>query len=218
MRKGGAAAANARDVRQARRQRRAEVTDPDVVMEAAAAFLAVRPRSVGETRTRLATLGYRRELVEQVVDRFVSIGYLDDETFARAWVESRDRARPRGEHALRLELIRKGIDRQTIDLVLAERVQPISNQRGGPSEPGFDGGNSSATGRSPDMHAATRLLERRSSALERERDPRKRRAKAYALLARNGFGPDVSASVSAAWAADLGDRETSVDLEEGAEE
>ena len=33
---------------------------------------------------------------------------LDDEAFARAWVESRDRARPRGERALRAELRQKG--------------------------------------------------------------------------------------------------------------
>ena len=38
---------------------------------------------------------------------------LDDETFARAWVESRDRARPRGERAIRDELRLKGIDRAT---------------------------------------------------------------------------------------------------------
>ena len=54
---------------------------------------------------------------------------LDDETFARAWVESRDRARPRGERALQNELRLKGIDRAVVDLVLerasdrAERVR-----------------------------------------------------------------------------------------------
>ena len=36
------------------------------------------------------------------------LGMLDDETFARAWVESRDRARPRGERAIREELRLKG--------------------------------------------------------------------------------------------------------------
>ena len=46
---------------------------------------------------------------------------LDDEAFARAWVESRDRARPRGERAIREELRLKGVDRASIDLVLAER-------------------------------------------------------------------------------------------------
>ena len=38
-------------------------------------------------------------------------GYLDDAAFARTWVESRDRARPRGESALRRELTLKGMAR-----------------------------------------------------------------------------------------------------------
>src|SRR3954467_12194528 len=106
-----------------RKQRRSEVKDPDVVMEAAAAFLAVRPRSTHETRQRLVSLGYEGGLVETVVERLVGIGYLDDQEFALAWVESRDRARPRGEHALRMELARKGIERQTIDMVLEQRTE-----------------------------------------------------------------------------------------------
>jgi hypothetical protein len=35
----------------------------------------------------------------------------------------------------------------------------------------------------------------------REPDPRRRRAKAYALLARNGFDPVVCSTVAAAWLA-----------------
>ncbi|MDQ3938771.1 MAG: RecX family transcriptional regulator [Chloroflexota bacterium] len=78
-----------------RRQRRAAVSDPDTVMEAAAALLATRQRSVAETRRRLRHLGYQHALVEDVLQRLVDMGYLDDEVFARTWVESRDRARPR---------------------------------------------------------------------------------------------------------------------------
>ncbi|MEX1335313.1 MAG: regulatory protein RecX, partial [Candidatus Limnocylindrales bacterium] len=98
-----------REAAAARRARRAAVTDPDAVMEAAAAFLAVRSRSVDETRKRLVHLGYPATLVEEVLERLVRLGYLDDAAFARAWVESRDRARPRGAVALRRELQRKGV-------------------------------------------------------------------------------------------------------------
>ena len=148
-------------------------------MEAAAAFLAVRQRSVAETSRRLKRLGYADPLVEQVVGKLVELGYLDDEAFARAWVESRDRARPRGELALRRELAQKGVDRQVADDVLATRSE------------GSDG--------ETDMAAALRLLERRRSTITRESDPLKRRQKAYALLARNGFDPDVCRSASTAW-------------------
>lgn len=172
-----------------RRESRAAIDDPQVVMDAAAAFLAVRPRSVEETRRRLRHLGYRHTLVDQVVERLIAMHYLDDEAFARSWVESRDRARPRGENALRRELVLKGVPREVIDAVLNERA-------GGPAAgaPG-DGG-------SADEAAARRLIERRRAALERERDPRRRRQKAYALLARNGFAPDVCASISQQYVAE----------------
>ena len=149
-------------------------------MEAAAAFLATRPRSTTETTRRLEHLGYPPALVEEVVTRLVEVGYLDDEVFARTWVESRDRARPRGETALRRELYVKGIERQLIDQVLAERL--------GAAQDG-----------DPNRDAATALLERKRAALTREPDERKRRQKAYAMLARNGFDPETCRDVSSSF-------------------
>jgi regulatory protein len=182
---------------EARRAARAEIEDPAVVLDAAAAFLAVRPRSVDETRRRLRHLGYPAAPIEIVIDRLLAFGYLDDASFARAWVESRDRARPRGEAALRRELILKGIDREVIAAVLAERGDEVAP----PARTGSEGGGQMPvlTGdepRSADEVAARRLIARRSSALAREFDPRRRRQRAYALLARNGFSPDVCARLS----------------------
>ena len=105
------AARIARDAFAERRARRAAVDDPAVVLEAAARFLEARSRSVDEVRRRLASAGYRPELIDGAIDRLTELGMLDDEAFARQWVESRDRARPRGERALRDELRRKGIER-----------------------------------------------------------------------------------------------------------
>lgn len=160
-------------------------------MEAAAAFLAVRPRSVAETRARLSHLGYPQALCDQVVERLVKLGYLDDVAFSRAWVESRDRARPRGSLALRGELRRKGVPRAIIDGALDER--------GSGSLPGEDGAIEAgpATSMEAEVQAARRLLDRRSTTLGREADPRRRRQKAYALLARHGFPPDVCRTLAA---------------------
>jgi regulatory protein len=160
-----------------RRERRAAVDDPAVVLDAAARFLETRSRSVAEVRRRLTTAGYRAELVAGAIARLVELGILDDAAFARAWVESRDRARPRGEAALRREMRLKGIDPAVIDEILVER--------GGAGE-----GSSAAT---PDAAAAERLLARNARALARVADPRVRRQRAYALLARNGFDPDTAA-------------------------
>ncbi len=166
----------------ARREARGTITDPGPVMEAAAAFLATRPRSVSETTRRLRHLGYPDALVEEVVTRLVEVGYLDDESFARLWVESRDRARPRGENVLRRELTQKGVAREVVDEILAERLDAA-----------HDG--------DPDHDAATALLERKRAALEREADPRKRAQRAYALLARNGFDPETCRVVASSFVA-----------------
>ena len=170
----------------ARLARRAEVTEPGVVMEAAAAFLAVRPRSVEETRRRLNHLGYPPALCDEVVQRLEAMNYLDDLDFARAWVESRDRARPRGTVALRRELQLKCVPDDTIAEVFAARaesaVADVSED-----EMSVD----------VDRRSARRLLERRARPLAREADPRRRRQKAYALLARGGFAPDVCQEISA---------------------
>ena len=157
-----------------------------MVLDAALRFLEARPRSVAEVRRRLASAGYREDLVTGAVGRLVELRMLDDESFARQWVESRDRARPRGERALQAELHQKGIDAEIIAAVLEARRSPLPN-------------DSVAADRTPDDGAARRLLDRHSSALGRVADPRARRQRAYALLARNGFGPDVCRQVAVEW-------------------
>ncbi len=142
---------------EARHARRAAITDPDVVMEAAATFLSVRPRSVEETRRRLNHLGYPPELCDGVVERLVELAYLDDQDFARAWVESRDRAKPRGVAALRRELQLKGVPDATIAEVLQERSDVASIQASGEPIRGRRGPCGGATiGRSPHGQPATR--------------------------------------------------------------
>jgi len=171
-----------------RKERRSAVDDPAVVLEAAARFLEARSRSVSEVRRRLTGAGYRADLVEGAIERMTELGMLDDDVFARAWVESRDRARPRGERAIRDELRLKGIDRSTVDLVMEERREAAAEHDG------EDGADAPA---GPDRVAAERLLAKHRRALQRVADPRRRRQRAYALLARNGFDPETCREVAA---------------------
>ena len=153
-----------------------------MVLAAAARALESRQLSIAELRRRLRLAGYATELVEATITRLVDLGYLDDDAFARAWVDSRDRARPRGERALRTELDRKGVDRAVVDTVLDDRRAT--------------GDSSTDDGPSADEAAATRLIARHAAAFGRVSDPRARRQRAYGLLARNGFDPDVAMRVS----------------------
>jgi len=177
-----------------KRARKAEIDDPNVVLEAGLRFLEARARSVGEVRKRLGQAGYREELVSGAIERLSELGMLDDEAFATQWVESRDRAHPRGEHALMLELRQKGIDATLIATILRERREAAARWDGGGSD--GDRGPDDEPNATPDETAARKLLARHARALERVTDPRTRRQKAYALLARNGFGPEIASSMS----------------------
>ena len=194
------------EARRARLERHAGETDPAVVLNAAARFLELRSRSVDEVRRHLAAAAFPEPLVEVAIDRLLDLGVLDDRVFAQSWVESRDRARPRGEVALRRELHFKGIDRETVEAVLAERSEAVT---GDPGE-GSDAAPGIAAGGADEL-AAERLIGKNRSALLRVADHRARRQRSYALLARNGFDPEVCREVSGRFAdasagSDEGDR------------
>jgi regulatory protein len=178
--------------------RRAAIEDPAEVLTAAARFLEARPRSTDEVRHRLREAGYRADLVEAALLRLTELGFLDDAGFARTWVESRDRARPRGVRALRDELRRMGVAAADIEGALAAREAVASGDDPGDPRLVPADGERAASGAS-DAAAATRLLARKGAGLMREPDLRKRRARAYAMLARAGFDPGTAGQASAAW-------------------
>jgi regulatory protein len=83
-------------------------------------FLGFRARSQAEMVRYLRDKGYSAEVVDEIVGRLVNEQYLDDEAFARFWLEDRERFRPRGQQALRYELRQKGITDEVIDTVLTD--------------------------------------------------------------------------------------------------
>jgi regulatory protein len=161
-------------------------TDPEAVLAAAVRLLEAAPRTVADLRTRLLRAAWPAALVEGAIERMTELGFLDDEAFARNWVESRDRGRPRGERALKIELRRKGVGQDVVDATLDDRRDA--------AVAAFSDDPDSAV--SPDEVAAERLIARRARSLDRLADDRARRQWAYALLARNGFDPDVAGRVA----------------------
>lgn len=196
--------------RKARLERHAAETDPGVVLKAAARYLELRTRSIDEVRRHLGAARFPESLVEGAITRLVELGLLDDQAFAQAWVESRDRARPRGSQALRRELALKGIDRETIEGLLSGRrdVSAAPDSDTGASGTTDD---SSGDATSQDERAAERLLHKNRAALSRVADPRLRRQRAYGLLARNGFDPEICRDSSARWVTAQVDDATSGD-------
>ncbi|MBS0014750.1 MAG: RecX family transcriptional regulator, partial [Desulfobacterales bacterium] len=82
-------------------------------------FLQYRPRSRSEIIGYLEKKGFSTPAVQHAVSRLETYGYIDDESFARMWIESRSRTRPKGEFALRYELRQKGVDEAIVEQMLA---------------------------------------------------------------------------------------------------
>jgi regulatory protein len=94
----------------------------EVAYQKALHFLSFRPRSSAEVRQNLSKRGISESLIEETLDRLQSTGQIDDEAFARAWVENRNTFRPRGKPALRMELRRKGLSDEIVQSVLNTQV------------------------------------------------------------------------------------------------
>lgn len=79
-----------------------------------------RMRSRRELERILRRKGVAPDAAAPVLDRLVEVGLVDDEQFARAFVASRQRTRPRGARGLAVELAQRGISREIAERVLAD--------------------------------------------------------------------------------------------------
>lgn len=87
---------------------------------AAVRYLGYRARSQHEIEKYLADKEYAEEVIEATVVRLYDYNYLDDEAFARAWLNDREILKPKGARALRYELKQRGVTEEIITLVLEE--------------------------------------------------------------------------------------------------
>ncbi|KAA1426542.1 regulatory protein RecX [Nocardioides antri] len=90
--------------------------------------LTGQARSRHELAERLARRNVPDDVAGRLLDRFEEVGLVDDEAFARSWVDSRQRTRGLARRALAQELRRKGVDDETAREVLAE-VDPASEDQ-----------------------------------------------------------------------------------------
>jgi len=77
-------------------------------------FLSYRPRSRAEVERYLRGKGITEDGIAGVIERLEQANYLDDEAFARFWVENREEFKPRSRRALHYELRQKGVSSQVI--------------------------------------------------------------------------------------------------------
>jgi regulatory protein len=141
-------------------------SDPEAVREAALRLLERTRRTRSDLVRRLRDKGFATTAIDPVVERLAAVGLVDDVEYARAFLASRWSRRSAGWRRLEMELRKRGVS--TPDVAAARtRIE-------------------AEVGTADDLTAARRVLSqvsRRYAAL----DPRVRRQRLYALLARRGF-------------------------------
>ena len=143
-------------------------------------ILSVRACSVAELTVKLRRAGYSADDTRQAVAECVRRRYLDDELLAEdcaaLW-----RERGHGNRSIRYKLRQRGLSEELTESALAATSEREND-------------------------SAVAAIESRLYALMREKDPRKRRAKALRFLAARGFsGAAVGAAMRRLKEADADD-------------
>jgi regulatory protein len=136
-------------------------------------FLSFRPRSEKEVRDSLIKKKAPQEIVERIINSLKEQKFINDEEFARWFIENRLRFRPKSLRIIKLELKQKGIEMDVIDSVILE----IQN-------------NDVADVKVNDLDSAKRLVTKRIDKYKGQ-DKQIIYQKLGAYLARRGFNWDT---------------------------
>ncbi|HSH56067.1 MAG TPA: RecX family transcriptional regulator [Candidatus Limnocylindrales bacterium] len=92
----------------------------DKVYSLALRYVAIRSRSRHELETYLKRKEAPTELIDRIMGRLSDLGFVDDEAFARVWVENRRLLKPVSRRRLMLELRQKRVPDDVVQIVLAD--------------------------------------------------------------------------------------------------
>lgn len=94
----------------------------EVAYQKAIHLLDYRPRTEKEIRVKLLQKGFETEEINAVIQRLQEVNLIQDQQFARMWIDNRNDFHPRSQRLMRYELRNKGVSEQMIDTALAESV------------------------------------------------------------------------------------------------
>jgi len=89
-------------------------------LQQAMLFLSYRARSEKEIRQNLLKHEIPEAVIEQTLERLRQSGLVNDNQFARVWVENRNTFHPRSRRALTMELRQKGLDDETVQAAVSD--------------------------------------------------------------------------------------------------
>ncbi len=131
-------------------------------------LLTYKPRSIKELRDRLLEKVWtNQEIVDGVIEKLKSYGYLDDLQFAKTFAASKVRQKPIGKKRLRMDLMKKRLDKETIEKTLEATFEET-----------------------PEEEIIDRAIEKRLRIKGKPADQNEKK-KFYDYLLRLGFGYDI---------------------------
>ncbi len=132
--------------------------------------LTGQPRTRSELAKKLAAKLVPDDVATRLLDRFEEVGLIDDESFARLWIGSRQPGKGLARRALAQELRRKGIDDEVAREALDE-IDPADEE-----------------------HAARLLVRKKLRSLSRV-DEQTAMRRLVGMLARKGYGSAMAFAV-----------------------
>lgn len=91
-------------------------------------FLARQDRTVAQVEQYLESKGASPVQVRQTVRRLSDLRYLNDQAYARRWLDNRLASRPMGRERLKMELQARGIADALADQVIADAFRDIDEE------------------------------------------------------------------------------------------
>ena len=164
-------------------------TEVGKLMDRMYGLLSVRMRSEKEIRDYLRNLSFKRKVKEQeelsevvveaLITKLKARDLINDERFAREWVEARRKSKFLGINALKAELYTKGISREVIESELDSRLR------------GNDTSASLCDNSESEEQLAFRALEKKVKNPEMLEDM-KEKQRILGFLMRKGFSYDIA--------------------------
>jgi len=90
----------------------------EVAYQLSIRFIDYRLRTSSEVEKHLRKKGIQDQVINSVIERLEKNGLLNDENFAKTWIENRSEFRPRSHRLLSAELRSKGVKTEIIQDVL----------------------------------------------------------------------------------------------------
>lgn len=83
-------------------------------------FLNYKPRSEKEVRTKLKGHKLSDESIDKILDSLKEFKFVDDELYAKMYIENKVSLKPEGRMSLKLKLAQKGIEKETSEKTVEE--------------------------------------------------------------------------------------------------